>query len=408
MPLVVTLQTEPSTALELVRRHFEGTWAARVHALQWLSPRALLFPLDDLDPFLVLHVDSLGKLQAESCKADGIPVTSGLTPLFFKASQVSSGQPWSDPDWLGKMNKWIAESLDVHSVQCVSQVRVAPSGAVLKIYGGRGTYFLKTLPPFLAYEVPLVSLLCARLPLSIPHILPLRPDARSYVACAVEGQPLSTVNDKDRWTQVLKEVAKIQIKTSAFISEIESCGVPCETFATFKAKLKEQLSAIVSMQKGLSNALSDSEMRRIASLTDLAEEDCHDLEQCGLPQALVHGEPSEANTFVTPTGINLIDWAFSRVSHPFFTLHTFRLATSNTRHRMHSDWEALTSAYLEPWLEFAAPTQLKRALAASLRLMWIEAAEHTAKFIRLLQNDEPGNIRSIPVLLRRVLSAYEA
>jgi hypothetical protein len=285
------------------------------------------------------------------------------------------------------MTQWIRDSFSSDSVNHVAQVRAAPTGAVLKIYGTCGTYFLKTLPSFLSYEARLAAALHARFPAALADILPLLPNEDSYVTCAIAGRPLSSIGDREQWSGVFVDIANMQIATARFLDELELSGVPTQTFRSFAAGLDKSLATVVRMQKGLANELTDEELAKLPTLVGLAQRDCDALEQCGLPETVVHGEPSESNIFVTPAGAKFIDWAFSRISHPFFMLQTFYLTLNSPTHRMHSDWERFKEAYLDPWQEYTTREKLRKGLDAASRLMWIDSMQHLVKFFQLLEKE---------------------
>ncbi len=409
IPFVVVEKVDASNALERVRCHFERSWGAKVHALRWILPGDLLLPIKDPGPFLILHVDEVGqipftRIQCGSPRGSG---DEGLSSLLIEASRPCSFQPWSEPNWLSRTSDWILRTFDFDRVRHISQIRVTATGAVLKIEGHAGTYFLKTLPWFLAYEGPLVSFLSANLSRFVPRVLACRPDATSYLACAVNGAPLSALDESDQWTNVLRDMAQIQIESSRFINEMRFSGMSCQSFDEFAAGVGPILEDLVALQSGLRNRLTCDEEAQMPALLALAIRDCNELQKCGLPDTLVHGDPNESNIFCQAGECTtLIDWAFSRITHPFFVLKGLCASMGSPKHRMHPVREQVKTAYLNSWQEYSSRPQLTKGLDAASRLMWIESTHHLAKLFRCLKEEEPGNLLLVPRMLRQALGAY--
>jgi len=405
-------ESDPDNVLEAVRIHFRNRWRSEVHALRWLFPNDIWLTANVSEPFLILHVDTVGTLPVGGPAAfpcDGISQNSVIdtTFLLLESTRPSSFQPWSEPDWLRTCSDWLTRSLGRDAVREIRQVRVNATGAVLKITGERLTYFLKTLPFFLSYETRLLTLLDRKLPELCAPLSDLRPNDSTHITQEIDGRSLATIDESEDWQAALASVARMQMASAKYAAEMRLGGVPSRNIRGLADILEDKLKGLLNFQERAPNRLCKAEQKRIPLMASMAVEDCWRLERCGLPQALIHGDLNESNLFLTARHESkLIDWSFSRIGHPFFILGHSLFSTYDRRHRMFNQRASLREAYLAPWRAYSSAERLSDGARAAHRLTPIETADVLAGYIHRLEREEPGNVRYIPKLLRKALSAF--
>src|SRR6266700_896366 len=407
----IELDADPDNALERICSFFEERWGAKVHALRWIFPGDFLLPTKDESPFLVLHVDNPGKLTSD-CVFDRYfsrcETTLDLEATLMAASRCSDSEPWSSPQWLADTSEWIVAAFGRDNVRRISQVRACSNGAVLRIETARDTYFMKTVPASVSHETKLLKTLDRCLPGVCPSLLPQRPDANTHLSRAIRGLPLRMMHDLESWKVALREVAQLQVRSISLIGKMKESGVPAQTLAKFAAGLPELLAKLISMQKGAPNELDPGELEKLPQLVENATCASEVLGECGIPEALVHGDLNESNLFVTSEGgAALIDWTFSRIGHPFFALGFSLFAVAETGHRMHACSEQLRGAYIAPWRAYASEPQLLAGLDAARRLFWIDTAQEIGRFVGRTRQLMPGTVAQLPVVLRCALSSFD-
>ena len=409
--LQIEIDVNPETALEGIRNHFRGSWNAKVHALRWLFQEDLWPPAEEENPFLVLWVEELGTLPVfDIFDPHRMSVLSDSTndvsdSLFhFRALAVRSRgcAPWQLPSWLPTISEWIQTHFP--EPQHLSQIRTSPNCAVLRIRRGERTYFLKSQPEVLAYESGLLTVLNRHVPGACPRILPIAPDANTHITEGIAGPAMNTVGDAQLWQATLGNVAKLQIECSHFLEELVAAGVPRHCMTEVATRIEDFLHDCVILQNGLPNQLRREEIRQLFDILPEVARDFDALGRCDLPETLIHDDLNQSNVFNTAAGGTvLIDWALSRITHPFFILASAIFVPYSNLSAKSGIYEDLCAAYLEPWSDFERCDRLRMALHAASRLFWIDS---TIAVRSLCGDKHVDNLSHLPRFLRATLRAY--
>ncbi|HXM62133.1 MAG TPA: phosphotransferase [Terriglobales bacterium] len=405
--LELVLDVDADSALEGIRRHFYEHWGLKVHALRWLFPEDFVISGNALQsPFLVVYVESSGAVPTDSFENQSGTLsehTKDLCPYLTAAVTPYDSESWSQPNWLPNTSTWILAHF--HGTRGISQVRTCPNGAVVRIDCVNGTYYLKTQLEPLAYESALLGILNHHIPGACPRVLPIRPDLNTHVTEGITGSPLDTQGSSHVWPAVLRDVARIQIEAADVVSELCHAGVPHHGVAALGTGIAAMLDSVIASQIGSPNELTAEEVRKVSSLISKTLPDFESLYRSDLPDTLVHGDLNRSNAFRTETGGTvLIDWALSRITHPFFILGSALFGPCASSQRKQPDYDDLCNAYLDPWLDFQAYDRLRAALDAASRLFWIDST------IAVSFLSQPGHVRylaNLPRFLRATLRAYE-
>jgi hypothetical protein len=405
------LDVDPDNALAGICAYFAERWDAKVHALRWIFPDDLLLPGDDRTPYLVLHLNTRGSLVSQRANdRQSRPQRNSQAhrdPLLSAATRPCRSEPWSNPLWLAETSEWVDVALMPGKSRRISQIRVCANGAVLKLEIAGGTYFLKTLPPSFSYEVDLLRYLDGHSLGICPAVLAPAPNDRTHITHEVDGKPLRNIDDRDQWAGVLRQLAEFQVRSVAHVDQIKSIGIPHQSLSDFAANLDRLINGLVRMQKGAGNELVPRELDHIPCLIEDARRATEILSECGIPEALVHGDLNESNIFVGSAGrATLIDWTFSRISHPFFALGFSLFQADHPSHRMHGSRKILRDAYAAPWRDYSCPDRLLAGIEAASRLFWVDTAQDVGRFVMHSRKTLPGAVCHLPVVLRRTLSSF--
>lgn len=403
----LVLDVEADTALEAVRCYFHRRWNAKVHALQWIFPEDILQTRDEQQtPFLVLRAETLDTIPLNRAgdpaetRIDNRRINT-LEPILTAAASSCPAEPWSMPSWFPSVSSWIRAHFP--DTRRIVQVRVCPNGAVVRIECGDGTYYLKKQSAPLAYESALLRVLNQRIPGACPLILSLCPDVYTHVTEAVTGPPIEECGSNS-WEAALRDMAKIQVESIHLVSEFRGAGIPDHSFRSLEARLEKMLNQLVVLQDGSPNELNRVELKNIVRLRRAVTPDLDVLGRCDLPETLVHGDLNRSNAFRNEAGGTLlIDWALSRITHPFFVLGSALFAPYDSGQRKQRAYKKLCTAYLEPWRDFSPDTRLREGLAAASRLFWIDSA---IAMSLLCEVGHARNLVNLPRFLRAALRTY--
>jgi thiamine kinase-like enzyme len=191
------------------------------------------------------------------------------------------------------------------------------------------------------------------------------------------------------------------------IEQFRSLGLPYQNLGDFTTSLGQLLSRLVAMQKWAPGELKARELDTVSIMIGKARQDCETLAACNIPETLVHGDLNESNIFRTLAGTtSLIDWTFSRIGHPFFSLGFSLFAASQKEHRMNARWTELRNAYAEPWRAYAEESSLFAGIDAASRLFWIDVAQVFERLILKIRPELPGAVAHLSAVLRLSLSAF--
>ncbi|MCU1303652.1 MAG: aminoglycoside phosphotransferase family protein, partial [Candidatus Sulfotelmatobacter sp.] len=200
-------------------------------------------------------------------------------------------------------------------------------------------------------------------------------------------------------------VAKMQIESADLVIEFRTAGIPYHGLAALSAGMEEMFDRLIALQKGSPNEMTREELRKTLCLITKTAPDFEVLLRCDLRETLNHGDLNQSNAFTTGTGETvLIDWALSRVTHPFFVLGSALFGPYTFGHGKQPDYDDLCDAYLEPWCDFQEHDRLRAGLDAASRLFWIDS---TIAISSLCIPGHTRNLVNLPRFLRATLRAYE-
>ena len=192
-------------------------------------------------------------------------------------------EPWQDPDWLAGAHAWIEEQLaglGLTRTGPIEQPHKPVWSTVMKVPTDVGTVWFKANSEPLRFEAGLVTIIADRRPDAVPPLLASDPDS-GWMLMADAGEWLRTVVPREqsleRWRDVLRLYAGVQLDLADEVDRILALGVPDMRLATLPGKYDRLMDEI------------DAEPRfREAStyVRELADE----LAAYGLPELLQHDD----------------------------------------------------------------------------------------------------------------------
>lgn len=274
---------------------------------------------------------------------------------------------WTDPEFLAEAHGWIErelERLGLARAGEIAQPHVRPWATAMRIPTEAGDVWFKANADELRYEAALVAFLSARRPDVIPPLLAvdlgrgwmLMGDAGVRMRELVEQE-----RDLSRWLEILPLYATVQLDCADAADELLALGVPDLRLATLPEKYERLVHEV------------EVEPRYRAAVPRVAEL-AAELAAFGLPETIQHDDLHDAQVFVDDGHYRILDWGDACVSHPFFTLSVTLLgvlAWGLDDVQGSVDVRPFRDAYLGPYAQDAALSDLRDASELAMRLGWI-------------------------------------
>ncbi len=300
------------------------------------------------------------------------------------------GARWQELEWLATAHEWIDAQLDrLGMVRAgdIEQPHVYPWSTVLKIPTSSGDVWFKANADSLRHEAGLVNLLASRRPDCVPPLLAADVE-RGWMLMSDAGEQLRTVLPRerslDRWLDVLRLYADVQLQLSDAVDELRALGVPDMRLAGLPQKYERLMD-----ETGAEQIFRDA-APRVAEL-------CERLATYGIPDTIQHDDLHDGQVFARDGRHLLLDWGDACVSHPFFTLSVTLegvLAWGLDDVEDSVDVAPFRDAYLSPYAE-RYDGDLNAACDLALRLGWA---------CRAVNGHIPGDIQKTNTRLRMFLT----
>jgi hypothetical protein len=276
-----------------------------------------------------------------------------------------SRAPWRDPDWLASAHHWVEDQLSrlgLVRIGEMEQPHVYPWSTVLRIPTDAGDVWFKANGEATHHEAALVNLLAARRPDCVPPLL-AADVTRGWMLMRDAGVQLRSLvaseRSLDRWLEVLRLSAEVQLEVADAVPQMLAIGVPDLRLDVLPTKYEQLMGEI------------DAEHRLRDAATWVAEL-CDELAGYGIPETVQHDDLHDGQVFVRDGRHLLLDWGDACVSHPFFTLSVALegvIAWGLDDVEGSADTGPFRDAYLRPFAE-RYEGDLARACGVALRLGW--------------------------------------
>jgi len=220
---------------------------------------------------------------------------------------------WQDPSWVDDAHAWIESALarlGLRRTGGIEQPHVYPWSTVMRVPTETGDVWFKANDDSLRHEAGLLELLSSRRPDCVPAPLATDP-GRGWILMADAGEQLRQLlpveRDLDRWKDVLRLCAEVQLDLTDSVDTMLGLGVPDLRLATLPDRYERFVAAIDA----------EPRFRRAAGqVAELSEA----LAGYGIRETIQHDDLHDGQVFVKDGRHLLMDWGDACISHPFFTL----------------------------------------------------------------------------------------
>jgi hypothetical protein len=220
---------------------------------------------------------------------------------------------WQDPSWLAEAHAWIESALALLGLRRtggIEQPHIYPWSTVMRVPTQAGDVWFKANDDSLRHEAGLLELLSSRRPDCVPAPLASDP-GRGWILMADAGKQLRQLlpveRDLDRWKDVLRLCAEVQLDLDDAVDTMLALGVPDLRLATLPDRYERFVAEI------------DAEPRFRRAAGQVAERS-EALAGYGIHETIQHDDLHDGQVFVKEGRHLLMDWGDACISHPFFTL----------------------------------------------------------------------------------------
>jgi hypothetical protein len=249
------------------------------------------------------------------------------------------------------------------------QIKTWNLSSVWRLPTVEGDTWLKAVPPFFAHEGAVIGAIG---PPFVPELLGTEP-GRAL---------LGDVPGEDRFDapldlrlEMVAFLVRLQTNWRHRLPELFSLGLPdwrADPLGTALAHLVARCGSAIGLKE--QRALD----RLISGLANRWTE----IDACGLPSTLVHGDFHPGNFRGEAGSLVLMDWGDSFIGHPLFDMTAMLERAGDSKQRMREEWmqawaQAVPGSEPARAAELLAPVALLRnALVYQSFLDQIEASEH--------------------------------
>ncbi|MCC7208572.1 MAG: hypothetical protein IT323_14790, partial [Anaerolineae bacterium] len=318
--------------------------------------------------------------------------------------------PWYSPGWMDSAIGWTTEQL--HSLGYgdylenggIQQIRAWQRSSVFRIRTRAGELYFKAAPLVFKQEPLITQWLSELFPRKAPIVVAVDEERSWMLMRAFTGKTLDAIDDEARFLPMAHSLARLQVDTSQQIESLLGLGLLDRCPEQIAQDVDALLADSAAMLPGQPGGLTGAEIDRLAGLGPQLKAMLNELDECGLPCSLEHGDFYSGQVADNGQQFTFFDWSDGSVSHPFFSLSSLLDFLEETRPAFVAEHgAALVEEYLEPWTVFTSPEQLERAVALAMPLAQLHFAVLYHRFILPWLEVKWEMERMLPFFLRKLL-----
>lgn len=322
---------------------------------------------------------------------------------------------WETEGWQERALTWIESALAQRSSRVsgpICQPHLRPWSMVLQVPTPSGPVYFKAVTGRLRHEAAISAALAAWQPQACLEVLAFDP-TRGWLLLPDGGlrlrEPLRASHDLAGWERALAEYAALQVALIPRSDELLALGAPDRRPQRLATLIAEVLADRPALLIDRTDSLSSAQVRRLEQLAQplaAIERLAAELESCGVPASLHHGDLHDGNVFVQGEILRFFDWGDCSLAHPFFSLRTALVSAENSFGLAEDapELDRLRDAYLEPWTALAPAGQVRAAFELARKLWSLPSALGWYTSLRDLAPAQRGDeAYAVPALLEEFL-----
>lgn len=295
--------------------------------------------------------------------------------------------PWARSGWIDRVLSW--QPVAARLVGRPVQERWWNLSAVLEIPTNDGRVWLKAIPTFFASEAALVEGL-RRAEKPVPNVFA---HGRTFGLFEhIEGEDQWDPSDEVA-SELIEKLVDIQLWSANALSTFE--GVHLHDRRA--RRVAADFSALVK-RADVRSTIDPAEAEQLDAAAALVDSWAYELESCGLPVTLLHGDFHPGNARGVPGELVILDWADAAIGSPLLDVPTFLARLPSERAA------AARELVAGLWSRHVGGVDFNRAFALAEPL---RAGIDALVYQEFLDGIEPSeridHEQDVPAALRRVL-----
>lgn len=302
---------------------------------------------------------------------------------------------WATPAFEAELRAFVGGSLG--EPDRIALHRIRPWSAVWRVEQGRRVAYAKQNCPGQAHEAVVMSALAGIAPDLVVPVLAADP-ARDLLVTEELGAPLgdtAEAGDVDAWARTLAAAADLQRRTVGHVAELGLTVLPPEDSTEYVADAVGRLAALPADDP---RRLAPETAARLQALLPTIGRWSEDVEDAGLPLALVHNDLHTHNVVGVGDRLRFFDFADAVVGEPLGNLLVPLRVLGRELDAGPDDprlWRVADAA-LEVWSDLVPIVALRRALPSALQLARLARVESWRRCVATMTPSERAEFGSAP------------
>lgn len=310
-------------------------------------------------------------------------------------------QPWARPGGPAAEVAWADDELESAGLTRTGpgqQVKSWNLSSVLRLPTRAGPVWCKHVPAFLAHEGAVLTALRRTDPDLVPNVLAHRRDPDGTTVTL-----LAHVPGEDQWhapqpvlTAMARRWVGVQARCASEVEELLVLGLPDRRSHALAAAVADLVG-----RRDVRATLAAAEVDGIDALAAALPERLAELDACGLPSTLVHGDLHPGNWIGDGDRLVLVDWGDALVGHPMLDVLAFLARTPAGAVRDH-----VRRVFVDAWRDAAPGSDPDRAMALIEPVEALRRALVYRTFLDGIEETEREyHEADVPAMLRLALGA---